>query len=533
MQTFATKSSDTQAQSCRHQGSRTPPLRRELVTTFSPVRELALQRKPHCACGGGCPGCGKETEEAEDLPVQPKLAISTPGDPLEQEADYVAEQVMRMPQEGPADPDSPESSGLRFSRYPAGTSAPRSPEAPPAVYDVVQSPGEPLDPPTRALMEPRFGRDFSQVRVHTDAEAAESARSVDALAFTVGRDVVFGAGLYAPTTSVGQRLLAHELAHVLQQSGGGLPRQTIQRQAEATADPSQNASRADLYSPGGRIASIYFPTEESELDDQDREVLKQVFAMVQIKLLGTKVTLTFNGFADRRGKTGFNLALSRRRAESVAAYFSVLERSSVNYTPMIVPLGESEIPQTGSTEGQLSPYRRVDIVVDPPFPQPKPESVQQPAPTATPQVPTEALQGGESAPSAWWAALPHCPCMNPGKSALADGWCSEGASSYHPGAAECFREVKASKGPGQQCCYGDNGCLITTGPGAGTPDKVGGAEGENADGSCNWNSGWAAEHWTSDVWPFDKDKVDEYHKGWPPDKGVDCHCPGAPVEEKP
>lgn len=70
----------------------------------------------------------------------------------------------------------------------------------------------------RHYFEPRFGYDFSQVRVHTDAKAAESARAVNALAFTVGRDVAFGAGQYAPGTTEGKRLLAHELTHVVQQN---------------------------------------------------------------------------------------------------------------------------------------------------------------------------------------------------------------------------------------------------------------------------------------------------------------------------
>ncbi len=88
---------------------------------------------------------------------------------------------------------------------------------PPVVHEVLRSPGQPLDPATRAFMEPRFGHDFSRVRVHTDAKAAESARAVDALAYTLGRDVVFGAGQYAPGSPTGQRLMAHELAHTLQQ----------------------------------------------------------------------------------------------------------------------------------------------------------------------------------------------------------------------------------------------------------------------------------------------------------------------------
>ena len=91
-------------------------------------------------------------------------------------------------------------------------------EAPPIVHDVLRSTGQPLDAGTCAFMEPRFGHDFSSVLLHTDAKAAESARAVNALAYTVGSDVVFGAGQYAPHTSAGKRLLAHELAHVVQQN---------------------------------------------------------------------------------------------------------------------------------------------------------------------------------------------------------------------------------------------------------------------------------------------------------------------------
>ncbi len=88
---------------------------------------------------------------------------------------------------------------------------------PPIVHDVLNSSGQPLDAGTRAFMEPRFGHDFSGVRVHTDAKAAESARSVNALAYTVGRNIVFGTGQYEPGTGEGRRLLAHELTHVVQQ----------------------------------------------------------------------------------------------------------------------------------------------------------------------------------------------------------------------------------------------------------------------------------------------------------------------------
>ena len=90
-------------------------------------------------------------------------------------------------------------------------------EVPPIVYEALRSPGQPLGPEPRAFFEPRFGHDFSQVRVHTDAQGAQSARAVNALAYTVGSHVVFGDAQYT------SRLLAHELAHVVQQSRTNTP----------------------------------------------------------------------------------------------------------------------------------------------------------------------------------------------------------------------------------------------------------------------------------------------------------------------
>ena len=85
-------------------------------------------------------------------------------------------------------------------------------------HERVQTSGHPLDPGTRAFMEPRFGHDFSRVRVHADASAAEAAQAMHARAYTVGQDIVFGAGQYAPSTRKGRELLAHELVHTIQQT---------------------------------------------------------------------------------------------------------------------------------------------------------------------------------------------------------------------------------------------------------------------------------------------------------------------------
>ena len=165
--------------------------------------------------------------------IQTKLTVNKQGDEFEQEADRVADQVMRMTAPTPSIQrkcsgceeeekvqrkcaeceEEEKKTGLQRKEAGAG------PEyAPPSVHSVLSSPGRPLDPATRAFMEPRFGHDFSGVRVHTDASAADSARAVNALAFTAGPHVVFGSNQYAPGTAEGKRLLAHELTHVVQQS---------------------------------------------------------------------------------------------------------------------------------------------------------------------------------------------------------------------------------------------------------------------------------------------------------------------------
>ncbi|WP_437996678.1 DUF4157 domain-containing protein [Sorangium sp. So ce185] len=124
----------------------------------------------------------------------------------------------------------------------AGGGAARPEPVPSPVSAVLQSPGEPLDPRTRFEMERRLGQDLGAVRIHTDARAAESARSVDALAYTVGSHIVFGAGLHAPETLAGTRLLGHELAHVLQQREG-LSRSTAAPSQMRIGQPGDSSER--------------------------------------------------------------------------------------------------------------------------------------------------------------------------------------------------------------------------------------------------------------------------------------------------
>ncbi len=120
------------------------------------------------------------------------------------------------------------------------------------VHDVLGSPGQPLDAATRAFMEPRFAHDFSGVRVHIDGNAAESASALNARAFTVGNDVVFGSREYAPQTQAGRRLLAHELTHVVQHKTGA---ESVQRQAKGTASATPKLTITGVIAAGGELSA--------------------------------------------------------------------------------------------------------------------------------------------------------------------------------------------------------------------------------------------------------------------------------------
>ncbi len=173
--------------------------------------------------------------------LQAKLAVNQPGDEFEQEADRVARYVMRLPEpqlqrkcacggtcaDCQTERQKAERGLVQMKAF-DGSHA-RQTGVPPLVHEALRSPGHPLDSATHAVMAPRFGRDFSHVRVHSDPVAAESASALNARAYTVGQDVVFGAGEWAPDTSAGRSLLAHELVHVLQQERSplGVQRQPV------------------------------------------------------------------------------------------------------------------------------------------------------------------------------------------------------------------------------------------------------------------------------------------------------------------
>jgi hypothetical protein len=174
--------------------------------------------------------------------IQAKLAISNPDDPEEREADSVASTIMRKhagapcscsPGEEMCEECQQKQSAPAIQRRASAPFAPA--HVPRIVGDVLlRSPGHPLDSATRAFFEPRFGRDFSDVRIHTGSDAAASARSIDAHAYTAGSDIVFASGQYSPDTPSGRSLLAHELAHVHYHDSDYYP---VKRQKEKDAPP--------------------------------------------------------------------------------------------------------------------------------------------------------------------------------------------------------------------------------------------------------------------------------------------------------
>ncbi len=229
----------------------------------APSGSALLQRR-RCACGrdagptGECEYCrrnrlagqlrrrdgvreGSEYRREGASPATSReIRIGAPGDALEAAADRAARRAV-TPRPAPA------SAAARESKLTlpvaTGRESTAGTVAPPIVHEVLATGGTPLDAATRGLMESRFGRDFSGVRVHADARAADSARAVSASAYTVGRDLVFASGTYRPDMPQGQELLAHELAHAVQQQGAP-PRGFLQRKPDPQTAPKEVAVEA-------------------------------------------------------------------------------------------------------------------------------------------------------------------------------------------------------------------------------------------------------------------------------------------------
>jgi hypothetical protein len=243
--------------------------------------------------------------------IQPKLAVGAVNDPLEHEADRIADQVMRMPAPDLAVSAAPpqvsrkcaecEEEEQKVQRKEAGAPALSLSEAPASVHEILRSLGKPLDAATRSYFEPRFGCDFSTVRIHTGESAGKSARDINAHAYTSGHNVVFASGQFAPGTTDGRKLLSHELAHVVQQSGGSTgagvrerSQQAVQRQKAPDIDLARKlgaklkaGKRDDVLAdikvlPAGDLNGLELAvTEAFALDDPTADDLRRVIRFVR------------------------------------------------------------------------------------------------------------------------------------------------------------------------------------------------------------------------------------------------------------
>lgn len=185
----------------------------------------AAEKSTDKAKPGASPAASGQ-QRFDRMAVRAKLAVSEPGDAVEREADSIAARVMRAPANDTGKPATPQARPEQPLQRKATTPAPAATEGnePTAPADLIArlGAGAPLDADARAFFEQRLGRSLADVRVHTDEAAADAARSLQARAFTWGRHIAFASGEYQPASHAGRELIAHELAHVLQNDAGGL-----------------------------------------------------------------------------------------------------------------------------------------------------------------------------------------------------------------------------------------------------------------------------------------------------------------------
>jgi hypothetical protein len=291
--------------------------------------------------------------------IHAKLDVSQPGDPDEQEADAVAARVMRSHAGSEAaasscscDDEEDEmcdecSQKAAVSRKASDAGGTPSRHGHAAIGSILRSPGQALDSGARAFFEPRFGRDFSNVRVHTDEAAAASANSIQAHAYAAGDHLVFNTGRFAPETEEGRKLLAHELAHTIQQTSGG---ETIQRQPqEGVSSPSSVPAEpaAPDSSMGGMTAQWPYPAIAAALPPE--VVALRASASLQLPLsIMLRPDLHFDDrdiwdeyLANRRQKGSDEEAAALLRNEMLRRYFQTgvqpSEKVEVDVTPALDP----------------------------------------------------------------------------------------------------------------------------------------------------------------------------------------------------
>jgi|GEM_PF-4211681 len=323
-----------------------------------------------CPCGGGCPRCSGM--------VQAKLMkVGPPGDEYEQEADRIADQVMSMPEPGlqrqekvritplaktitpivqrkEETPDAEEELDIPLQRscgscgeeeekplqrkesgMEAGAISPGLQNH----IDSLRGGGRPLDAASRAFFEPRFGADFSHVQIHDHAGAADSARSLNARAYTAGNDIAFGAGEYDPGEFASRRLLAHELVHVLQQNK--VPTGVIRR-ASVKSFRVDELFKDRLKPEYARDVFFDFdqPKKTPENPEADPSVIdpgeakKPELEAIHMKAAGIP-SLTLIGYASEEGDPSYNWHLANRRVKVVKKIMNHQGITDAQITPKV------------------------------------------------------------------------------------------------------------------------------------------------------------------------------------------------------
>jgi len=245
-----------------------------VLQVTAPASEQAVSSSPilvrRCACGGApgvdgeCAAC--RAKRLQRSLLRAPLEVGPAGDEFEREAEQAADAVAR----------GTHANGLR--RSPLGTQASSAPQP------IGLGAGKSLPQSERAFMQDRLGHDFRSVRIHTGEQAADAAHAVEARAFTVGSDVVFGAGQYAPGTAAGRRLLAHELTHVAQgdTSAPRRLRRTPARQVSCAPGPLNLPDGSSIADPVAEITAA----EDRANEMLDTAIDELTFAIDQINAGG-------------------------------------------------------------------------------------------------------------------------------------------------------------------------------------------------------------------------------------------------------
>ncbi|MBZ5684093.1 MAG: DUF4157 domain-containing protein [Acidobacteriia bacterium] len=372
---------------------------RKSTRTGNPFRGVRAHGRPRQATA-----ITKSNQAAQRLMIQPKLTVNRPGDRFEQQADQVADAIMRMPEpsvlgasadvsnppialqrmcadckeeqsrpqeniqrlcshcEDQLNSDTDQEGNLRAKESPG-----RSPELTPPAHSQIQairaSAGQSLPPSARSFFEPRFGRSFADVRLHTDALAAESAQRVNALAYTVGRDIVFGANQFEPGTTGGRHLLAHELTHVVQQSGNhgnGGSQPMVRRMGDPAQAPASLSCPIATTSAANVDTSVLFTVNSPGLSAAG---IADIAAFLgRWRAAGADRAVRVDGFASTDGPQPLNWTLSCDRASAVAR-----ELESPSSGAPGVPNSLIQVFAQGETSEfstALEPNRRATISAD-------------------------------------------------------------------------------------------------------------------------------------------------------------------------